>query len=189
MKKVIFLLTTVVLVTTVSLPAQTEAETKAWQAYMAPGEPHHLMATYIGEWVDEMTFWMTPDSPPTKMTTNTTTEMIMGGRYQLSKSVGTMMGMPFEGMALVGYDNAKKMATTVWVDNFGTGTLAMEGPWDEATRSITFTGKMTDPMSGKENQVRQLIRFIDNDHQEMEMYDTKSGKESKTMHMLSTRKK
>ncbi|MBK9333372.1 MAG: DUF1579 family protein [Ignavibacteria bacterium] len=30
----------------------------------------------------------------------------MGGRYQQGKHTGDMMGMPFEGMSLLGYDNA-----------------------------------------------------------------------------------
>lgn len=34
--------------------------------------------------------------------------MIFGGRYQLSNYKGNFMGMPFEGMSIMGYDNAKK---------------------------------------------------------------------------------
>ncbi len=172
-----------------SLTAQTEAEMKAWQNYMTPGEVHKMMAQSVGEWNDDITMWMDPAAPPTKTTSTSKTEMIMGGRYQLSKTSGNMMGMPFEGMNLMGYDNAKKVFTSTWVDNFGTGTMTMEGTWDDMAKSITLKGKGIDPMTGKELSVRQVMKFIDNDRQEMEMYDNKAGKEVKTMEIKSTRKK
>lgn len=113
----------------------------------------------------------------------------MGGRYQLSKTKGEMMGMPFEGMSLVGYDNAKKTFSSVWIDNFGTGITTMEGAWDDPTKSITFTGKMVDPGTGKEIWTKQVIKFIDNDTQQMEMFDKKNGTETKTLEIKFTRKK
>ena len=71
---------------------------------------------------------------------------------------GNMTGMPFEGMSLMGYDNAKKIFTNTWVDNFGTGTITMEGTWDDKTKSITLKGKGIDPMSGKPVQVARHLR-------------------------------
>jgi hypothetical protein len=35
-------------------------------------------------------------------------EMIMGGRYLMGSYKGEMMGMPFEGYSMTGYDNAAK---------------------------------------------------------------------------------
>jgi len=189
MKKTITLISLITLISFTRLSAQSEAEMKAWQTYMAPGEVHKMMAAYIGEWSDEITMWMAPGAPPEKTITTSKSEMIMGGRYQVSKSTGTMMGMPFEGMGLMGYDNAKKVFTSTWIDNFGTGTLTMEGTWDDQTKSITLKGKMVDPMSGKEVMTKQVIKFIDKDNQVMEMYDNKTGTEVKTMEIKSTRKK
>ncbi|MBC7887437.1 MAG: DUF1579 domain-containing protein [Ferruginibacter sp.] len=189
MKKIITLLCIFTTMSFCRLSAQTEAEMKAWQNYMTPGEVHKMMAQSDGEWNDDITMWMDPAAPPTKTTATTKNEMIMGGRYQISKVTGNMMGMPFEGMSLVGYDNAKKIFTSVWVDNFGTGTMTLEGTWDVQTKSITFKGKGIDPMTGKDLSVRQVMKFIDNDKMEMEMYDTKNGTETKTMEIKSTRKK
>jgi len=44
-------------------------------------------------------------------------------------------------------------------------------------------------MTGKDVLTKQIMKFIDKDTQEMEMYDTKNGKETKTMSVKSTRKK
>jgi len=189
MKKIIVLFSFFSALGVLNLSAQTEEETKAWQAYMTPGEVHKMLASCDGEWNEDFTMWMDPAAPPTKYTSTEKREMIMGGRYQVSKTSGTMMGMPFEGMSLVGYDNAKKTFTSVWIDNFGTGVTTMEGPWDEKTKSITFTGKMVDPLTNKEIGVKQVMKFIDKDTQVMEMYDNKNGKETKNMEIKFTRKK
>lgn len=173
----------------VNIYAQSEADMKAWQTYMTPGEVHKMMATADGEWNEDITMWMDPAAPPMKTTATSKSEMIMGGRYQLSKTTGDMMGMPFEGMSIIGYDNAKKTFTNVWIDNFGTGTLTMEGSWEDQTKSITFKGKMVDPMTGKDSWVRQVMKFTGQDTQEVEMFETKDGKERKTMEIKMTRKR
>ena len=99
------------------------------------------------------------------------------------------MGMPFEGMSLIVYDNSTKFFTSTWVDNFGTGTLTLVGSWDVPTNSIILKGKMIDPMTGKEIWSKQIMKIIDKDTQEMERYDNKNGIETKTMFIKSTRQK
>lgn len=172
-----------------NVTAQSDAEMKAWQNYMTPGDVHKMLAEGTGNWTEDITMWSDPNAAPTKSTSTTNVEMIMGGRYQVAKTKGEMMGMPFEGMSVIGYDNAKKVFTSSWVDNFGTGTMTLTGTWDAATKSITFLGKSTDPMTGKDIGVKQVMKFIDSDHQEMTMFDTKDGKETKSMEIKSTRKK
>ncbi|MDO9375610.1 MAG: DUF1579 domain-containing protein [Bacteroidota bacterium] len=172
-----------------NLAAQSEAEMKAWQTFMTPGEPHKLLATSAGNWTEKISMWMDPSAPPTLTTTTTKSEMIMGGRYLMATSKGEMMGMPFEGMSIMGYDNAKKVYTSTWIDNMGTAVISMEGTWDDATKSVNFKGKSLDPMTGKEMMMRQVIKIIDDDTQEFYMYDIKNGKETKTMEIKSTRNK
>jgi hypothetical protein len=114
--------------------------------------------------------------------------MIMGGRYQEGKHTGNFMGMPFEGYSLTGYDNARKVFVTSWIDNMGTGIMYMEGKWDEKTKTVHFVGKSTDPSTGKEVPVRQTFTWIDPNKQKMEMFMTQAGKEYKNMEIVLTRK-
>jgi len=169
----------------------TATANKAWMEYMTPGESHNLMAKSNGEWVGEMTMWMSPDAPPMKSITTNTNKMIMGGRYQLSTHKGNFMGQPFEGMSTMGYDNAKKVFVSSWIDNMGTGIMTMEGPWDEATKTVSFKGRMVCPANGKECDVRETYKIVDDNTQVMEMYgpDLKTGKEYKNMEIKFTRKK
>lgn len=161
---------------------------KAWMSYMTPGDVHKMLAKDDGEWNEEITLWMAPGAPPTKSTATASNKMIMGGRYQESRHTGNFMGMPFEGYSIVGYDNARKIFVSSWVDNMGTGIMFMEGKWDEKTKTIHFTGKTTDPSSGKDVPVRETFTWIDDKKQKMEMFMTQEGKEYKSMEILFTRK-
>lgn len=165
-----------------------QADQKAWMEYMTPGSVHEMMAKSDGDWNEDITFWMAPDAPPTKSSGTVTNKMILGGRYQYSVHTGNMMGMPFEGINILGYDNARKVFQSSWIDNFGTGISNTEGTWDEGSKTIEFVGKSVDPMSGKEMDIRQTFKIIDDKSQFMEMYMTSNGKESKTMEIILTRK-
>jgi hypothetical protein len=168
--------------------ADQDAAMKAWMAYMTPGDIHKMLAKDDGEWNEEVTMWMTPGADPTKSTATVVNKMILGGRYQESKHTGNMMGMPFEGYGLVGYDNAKKVFVSTWIDNMGTGIMFMEGKWDEKTKTIQFKGKSTDPTTGKELPVRETFTLIDPNKQKLEMYMMQDGKEYKSLEIVFTRK-
>ncbi|MBK8550448.1 MAG: DUF1579 domain-containing protein [Ignavibacteria bacterium] len=168
--------------------AQTEAEMKAWTDYMTPGMPHEMLAKSDGDWTGAVTMWMAPGAPPQTMDGTMSNKMILGGRYQYSTFTGTMMGMPFEGISITGYDNSQKKYISSWIDNMGTGIMNMSGTWDNATNSIIFTGTMPDPMTGKDCQVREVFKIIDDNNHVMEMYDNKTGKEEKSMQIKFTRK-
>ena len=168
--------------------AQTDAEMKAWMAYMTPGSVHEMLAKSNGEWTGDITMWMSPDAPPTKSTGTSVNSMILGGRYQQSNYTGNMMGMPFEGISVLGYDNSKKKFINSWVDNMGTGMMILEGDWDDATKTVNFKGKQTDPMTGNDMDVRETFQIIDDNNQKMEMFMTQNGNEMKTMEILFKRK-
>lgn len=168
--------------------AQSDDDMKAMMAYATPGSSHKILAKMEGTWAATVTFWMQPGATPMTSTATAVNEMIMGGRYLQSKNTGTMMGQPFEGMGITGYDNAKKVFIATWIDNFGTGILTMEGTWDDASKAIVFIGKEVDPSSGKEFTFRQVIRTPDDNTQIQEMYATMGGKEFKNMEIKYTRK-
>ena len=170
------------------LMAQDDAATKAWMAYMTPGEMHQMLAKDDGEWAEEITMWMAPGASPSKSTATAVNKMIMGGRYQESKHSGSFMGQPFEGYSLVGYDNAKKTFHSIWIDNMGTGVMHLEGQWDPQTKTINFKGMSIDPSTGKEIQFRETFRWIDDNRQLMEMFMQQDGKEFKSIEIKFTRK-
>ena len=132
---------------------------------------------------------MVPGAPPTMSTATCTNSMIMGGRYQQSAHKGMYNGMPFEGMSLWGYNNASKRFESTWIDNMGTAIMYTEGVYDPKTRTIVFKGRSVDPVTHKPTMVREVFVFVDDSTQTMEMYETKDGKENKTMAIKFARKK
>jgi hypothetical protein len=162
---------------------------KNWEMCMTPGKEHAMLAKSNGTWTAEITSWE-PGKPPVVTKGTAVNKMILGGRYQESTNTSIMMGMPFEGKGTTGYDNAKKVFVSTWVDNMGTGIMSMEGPWDEATKSITLKGKGMDPMTMTERDYKEIFQMVDDNTQQMEMYGPgPDGKEFKWMEIKYTRKK
>lgn len=161
----------------------------AWQTYMTPSDVHKMIAKYDGKWNEDVTFWMQPGAAPNTNKSTAVSQMILGGRYQQSTITGDMMGTKFEGFSLLGYDNAKKVFTSTWIDNFGTGTMTLEGTWDDASKTIIFKGKMYDPMSSKDVDVKETIQFVDDNTQKLQMFIENGTSEFKNMEITSTRAK
>ena len=173
------------------VPVDSATSMKAWMEYATPGEPHKMLAKSNGTWNGETTMWMAMGAPPATGKSTTVNKMAMDGRYQVSEFKGDFMGMPFTGLSTTGYDNFKKVFVSTWIDNMGSGIMKMEGPWDEASKSMTLTGKMTDPSTGRECDMKEIFKIIDDNTQVMEMYgpDPQTGKQYKTMEIKFTRKK
>ena len=173
------------------VPVDSAAMMKAWEENMKVGPQHQMLAKSDGTWNAETTMWMAPDAPPTTSKATSVNKMILGGRYQQSTFKGDFMGQPFEGVSTTGYDNTKKVYTSHWMDNMGTTPMEMEGTWDEATKSINFKGTMLCGANGKEMQMREVYKIIDDNTHVMEMYgpDMQTGKEYKHMEIKFTRNK
>lgn len=170
--------------------AQSADDMKAWQAYMTPGDIHKMLSKGAGTWNDENKMWMAPGQPPMESKSVSVCKPILGGRYIQTTSKGKFQGMDFEGISTTGYDNAKKVFFNTWVDNMGTGIMTSEGTWDPATKSVTFKGKMVDPMSGKDVDFREVYTVVDENTHKLEMYNAgKDGSEFKSMEMISRRAK
>lgn len=174
----------------VEVTPDSAAVAKAWADYATPSKAHEMLAKDTGTWDAEMTFWM-PESPePMKANSVATYKMVLDGKYQEGVFKGDMWGMAFEGRGMTAYDNAAKEYITTWIDNMGTGMLVSRGQYDEASKSITFSGAMADPVTGKEKKVKEVITYIDDNTQKMEMFDIDAkGKEFKNMEILSKRRK
>ncbi len=168
---------------------QASPEQKAWMDYMTPGWAHEMLATNVGEWKTAAKFWMSPGSEPSVSEGTAINEMMMGGRYLKSMNTSTVMNMPMEGMSLEGYDNAAKEFTSIWIDNMGTGIMVAHGNYDEDSKTITYTGNIMDPISGKEMSFRETMKYVDDNTRFMEMFIiSDEGQEFKSMEVQYTKK-
>lgn len=164
---------------------------KAMMDYGTPGEMQKLLASFNGTWKGEMTMWMDPVAPPSQSTFTATYRMILNGLYQETISKGNVGGMAFEGRGIWGYDNAKKKFVSTWIDNMGSGIAYSEGDYDSAAKTITLTGKMTNPLDGKDFPLKEVLKIVDDNTQVIEMYQPApgTGQEYKSMELRLTRSK
>jgi hypothetical protein len=172
-----------------AVPDQATME-KAWAAFATPGAMHKWLEKTNGTWEAEVSQWMDPAAPPTKAKAVNVQSSALGGRYVIGKFSTTMMGQPMEGISTMAYDNAKKEFTSTWIDNMGTGIVHMSGTYDEATKTLNLKGHQTDPMTGKDSDIREEMKMIDDDTYTMAMFGTgHDGKEMKFMEGTFKRKK
>lgn len=158
------------------------AAMQAMMTAMTPGEHHEHMKKLAGNHTYTMKMWMDPSTPPTESTGKRTSEFLLGGRFLEEKYSGTFMGMPFEGIGTLGYDNVKKQYVGTWIDNMSTGIMISHGTCDKG--SWTMTGESSDPMTGKTWTSRSVVKIVDDNTFVMEMYAPgPDGKEYKMMEM------
>lgn len=176
---------------TTAPPMDSAAMMKAFQDYATPGDMHKLMASFTGTWDGDVTMWMADGAPPSKSKSTATNKMIYNGLYQESKHKGDFGGMPFEGTSIWGYDNAKKKFFSTWIDNMGSGIMLVEGDYDPASKTFTFAGSYTNPINGKDCNIRETFQIIDDNTQVMKMYgpDLVTNKEYQTMEIKMTRRR
>jgi len=178
-----------------ALNAQPSAQDqqKAMEAYMkqmAVTENHAYLKQLVGKWDVKTSMWTFPGTPPTVSQGIYDCALIFGGRFLMMKFTGTMMGQPFEGLQIAGYDNMKKKHIAFWIDNTSTAFYLTTGTLDASKKIMTETGEWPDPMTGGTSHVRAVTKWIGPDEFVYEMYMVeREGKEFKSMEMQAVRKK
>ena len=163
---------------------------KAFMAYATPGEAHKALSNLIGTWDAKITSYMDPSGKPTEEKGTSTYRSIMDGRYILEEVESQFMGQPFKGMGLYGYDNGSKKYVSTWVDSMGTGIMTGTGTSDDGGKTINWTSRAFDPMTGKEQNYRSAMHRISDDQYHFEMFGPgPDGKEMKSIEITYNRRK
>ena len=165
-----------------------------WMEMSTPGEEHAEMAKLAGDWTAVNTHWMYPGAEPETMQQKVTYKPILGGRYMIEKITGVMdMGdghsMPFEGMNIMGHDNATGKHMYCWVDNMGTGMFIGEGKASKDGKTITyFTEDYPNWTTGEPTTYKSISTVVNDNKHTFEMYE-KMGDDSwfKNMEIVVSR--
>lgn len=170
---------------------QQEEQQKAMAAYMkaaAVTADHQFLAKYAGDWDVEVTYWTAPGAPPARSAATFKAASKLGGRYVMMDFSGFMMGQPFEGIWLVGFDNLEQKYNTLWIDNTSTSFFITKGTRDGSV--ISESGSWPDPVSGKMLQVKARTTWIGDDEFRYEQFMVMAdGSEHKGMEFSSKRRK
>ena len=161
---------------------------EVWKKLAQPGEPHKLFATLAGSWTTQTKEWMEPGKPPSESTGTAEIKILLDGRFLYQEYNSQMMGQPYSGIGIDGYDNLTKKYVTVWIDTMGTGIFFMEGTASPDGKTITLRGSHPEAGGGKMTH-RAVWKIVDNDNQIYEMYGAHGKeKEIKFLEIIYTRK-
>ena len=164
------------------------AAMQAWMTAMTPGEHHEHIKKLAGNFDYTMKMWEDPSAPPVESSGKRTSKFLLGGRYLEETYTGSFMGMPFEGIGTMGYDNVGKQYVSTWIDNMSTGIMTSHGQC--STAGWEMTGESLDPMTGKPVTMKSKTSMPDADTIVMEMWvPGANGKDFKTMEMTCKRTK
>jgi hypothetical protein len=171
-------------------PQMTAEQMAMMQAMVkagTPGPQHEQLKMLAGKFDADVTMQMDPSAPPMTSKGTENNEMLFDGRYLKQDFAGEMMGQPFKGMGITGFDNQKQKFFMTWIDSMSTMIMMADGSADDSGKVITFKGECECPGTKEKMQMRQVVTIQDKDHHTYESYQTKDGKEAKVMEIKYTR--
>lgn len=155
----------------------------------APGKEHDALKPMVGTFDCKTKFYAVPGQPPAESDGNVVRKWTLGNRYLTEEYKGTVMGMPFEGFGITGYDKLQQHYHSYWIDTLGTGTWQMTGTADPSGKVFTFTGENFDPMVMAKKKGKTTTEVVSNDKHVMKMFEVApDGKETMNFEMTCTRK-
>lgn len=165
-----------------------QAMMETYKKLATPGEPHKQLAGLAGSWTTKTKEWMEPGKPPMESTGSVEMKLLLDGRYLQQDFTGDMMGQPYSGVGITGYDNLRKRYVSTWIDSMGTGIFMMEGTATADGKTITLKGHHAEPGGGQMAH-RAVWKLVDDNTQTFDMYGShQGGKEMKMMEIVYTRK-
>jgi hypothetical protein len=162
------------------------------------GKNHELLASITGKWTFVgRHFSPDPNQKPFEFKAKAERKAVMDGRYFIVETTGGKLVMPWSDgkevtyidISIEGYDNVKKkFIIAMMANHWNTGFALSEGTYDSASRTIAYTSGTTSP-PGIDAMTRTLLKIIDRDHYNLEVYRFINGREIKATEVNYTREK
>jgi hypothetical protein len=160
---------------------------KKVEAAGTPGPAHKALQPLVGDWKAEVKCWMDPSAPPQVSQGTAKASWAFDGRFLQEDFRGQMMGKPFTGRTLLGFDNTKQTFNSVWLSDTQTSMFTSEGKGDSGNKVITLEGRTSCPATGRKDiPMKTVYRVISPDKHVLEMFDGSKGN-AKTMEITYVR--
>jgi hypothetical protein len=174
------------------MPAMTPEQQAMMEAYMqagTPGAPHEALAATAGTYDTVVKSWHEPGGEPMEETGTATRTMALDGRVMVEDFSGSMMGMPFTGHGMTGYDNVTGEYWSTWMDSMSTGLMVSHGTCEDGFDSCTFVGSWNDPVKKAPVEARMTMHWTSPTTEVFEMYGpAPDGSELKMMEITYTKR-
>ena len=153
-------------------PADKQEMMKKVEAAGTPGPSHKALQALTGNWKAEVKCWMDPAAPAEVSPGTAKANLTFNGRFLEEEFHGQMMGKPFVGRTLLGFDNIKQTFNSVWVSDNQTSMFVSERKADGSNKVITMEGKTNCPATGRRDiPMKTVLRIVSPDQHVFEMYD------------------
>ncbi len=164
---------------------------QAYQAASTPGAEHEKLKSLVGKWSVHTKMWETETSKPEETTGTSTFKSVLNGRFVQQDFKGKMMGAPYEGTGMMGYNNVTKKYESSWYDSMSTAVMMFEGSFNESDKTIAQGGEFDCPMRKTKQKMRSEMKLVNKDTMTFVLYmpDMVTGKEYKTMEQTYKRTK
>lgn len=84
-----------------------------------------FLLTHKGNWQGKNSLWLSPDEPARESATTLSLNPAINGKFVEAKYTWADEGRPQEGILLIGYEEARQLATAVWADSWHMGEKFM----------------------------------------------------------------
>ncbi len=121
-----------------------------------PGKQHKWLASLAGDYSAKVAGVMGESDGTNKI------ESQLGGFWNVTHFESKMMGQPFSGIELLGYDPLKEKYVAVWVDSMTPLLTVLEGTYDADTQTLTMRGDSTG-LDGMRAEMVNTTKFEDGD--------------------------
>ncbi len=151
---------------------------------------HHLaMKAVEGTWDAIVKNYAGPGQPPMESKAVEVNKVVGNGFWMQTDFHGQMMGAPFDGHGLFGFDPVAGKHVGTWVDSVSPVQAITSGTCKDGCKEITSTFTMNLGPAGTAT-FKEVAKQIDADHRTMAMWmQGKDGKEMLLMEISYTRKK
>jgi hypothetical protein len=150
-----------------------------YMALMAPSEQHEMLSYFVGDWEASSRMWMGGEggeAPAIEDSGKASYEMAFDGRFLRQRYEGTMMGMPYTGEAMLGFDNYAGFYQGTWVSTMSTTMTYMTGHAHQDGKGMTLYATMDEPgLKMRNKMVEYRTRIIDEDTFVFEIHDLHIG--------------
>lgn len=121
-------------------PGMNPKALQAWMDSAAPVAAHQKLQALVGTWTTHQQDWLPTGELWNEADGSATCHLLLGGRFVQEDYTTTLNGHPFHGLGVTGFDRQKNAYVAMWLDDFGTGFIPLEGTFDAAGRVLTLVG-------------------------------------------------
>ena len=154
-----------------------------------PTRHHKALAAQVGTWVAVARMYVSSTKPPLVSHGTEVNTLVAGGLWLRTELKATLMGSPFEGHGLFGYDTLAKAHVGSWVDSSGTWMAVTRGSCERDCQVQTAFFDGYDE-AGRPALHKEVHTQVDANHRTMVMFlRVQDGTWVKSMEMTYTRLK